>query len=87
MTSVNELESMGQRIALLRSSKGWSQAELAKIVSVSRMSVFNWENDAVPNIKPPHLMVLAKVLGTDPYYLVYGETRKPKHGWPMVPVK
>ena len=84
---MTDFESMGQRIAQLRAAKGWSQAELAKVLSVSRMSVFNWENDTCPNIKPPHLMVLAKVLGTDPYYLVYGNARQPKTGWPMVPVK
>jgi transcriptional regulator with XRE-family HTH domain len=85
--STSDLESMGQRIALLRSAKGWTQAELSRVMKVTRATVMNWENDSVPNIRPPHLMVLAKVLGTDPYYLVYGAARQPKDGWPMVPVK
>jgi transcriptional regulator with XRE-family HTH domain len=84
---MTDIETMGQRITLLRAAKGWSQAELGKILSVTRATVFNWENDSVANIRPRHLMVLAKVLGTDPYYLVYGDARKPREGWPMVPVK
>jgi transcriptional regulator with XRE-family HTH domain len=80
-------ETMGERIAQLRQSKNWTQTDLAKILRVTRMSVIQWETDITLNIRPNHLLTLAKVFGTDPYFLVYGAARQPKEGWPMVPVK
>jgi len=84
---MSESESMGQRIAVLRKARGWTQNELAKVLGVTGSAVLQWENDMTVNIRPPHLLTLSKVLGTDPYYLVWGGDRQPKGGWPMVPVK
>jgi transcriptional regulator with XRE-family HTH domain len=68
-------ETMGKRIARLRESKGWSQAELARKLGITRASVHQWENDSSPNIRPANLLALADLLGTDPYYLVHGPDR------------
>ena len=66
---------MGKRIARLRESKGWSQAELARKLGITRASVHQWENDSSPNIRPANLLALSDLLGTDPYYLVHGPDR------------
>jgi transcriptional regulator with XRE-family HTH domain len=72
-----DTETMGRRIARLREAKGWSQAELARRLGVTRASVHQWENDSSPNIRPVNLLALADILGTDPYYLVHGPDRSP----------
>jgi transcriptional regulator with XRE-family HTH domain len=78
-----ELDTMGMRICALRQARGLSQALLAETVGVTRAAVHAWENDSSPNIRPPNFLMLCKVLGTDPYYLVYGPSRQPKGGFPI----
>jgi transcriptional regulator with XRE-family HTH domain len=80
---VTEIETMGKRIGLLREARGLTQAQLAEVCGVTRAAAHSWENDATPNIRPPNLLMLAKVLGTDPYYLVFGPKREPKGGFPI----
>lgn len=36
---------LGERIAELRNQRGWTQAQLAKKLSVSSKTIKNWEND------------------------------------------
>lgn len=50
-----------------RRVKGWTQAELAKLVGVNVNSVQGWERGARP--RPKHLVALANVLGLDPLQL------------------
>jgi transcriptional regulator with XRE-family HTH domain len=72
-------ETMGQRITRLREAKGLSVAELAERVGVKRASVYQWETDVSPNIRPVNFVRLLEELGTDAYYLLWGpERRDPK---------
>ena len=63
--------SIGERIISLRKQRNISQAELARIMDVSRQAVSKWENDqAAPDtIK---LIQLADVLDTQVEYLATG---------------
>lgn len=75
-----EKETMGQRITRLREAKGLSVAELAEQVGVKRASVYQWEADVSPNIRPVHFVRLQEVLGTDAYYLLWGPDRRDPKG-------
>ena len=63
--------SVGDRIQQLRKDENLSQAELAKLVGVSRQAVSKWENgQSLPDsLKMIHL---AEVLKTDVEYLTTG---------------
>ena len=63
--------SIGERITTLRKERNISQAELARIMDVSRQAVSKWENDqtAPDTIK---LIQLADVLNTQVEYLATG---------------
>lgn len=63
--------SIGERITTLRKDRNISQAELARIMDVSRQAVSKWENDqtAPDTIK---LIQLADVLNTQVEYLATG---------------
>ena len=68
-------ETMGQRIKRLRQSRKWTQDELAGKVGVTLQAVSQWELDQTENVKLVPFLRLAKVLETDPHYLVFGPGR------------
>lgn len=64
---------LGMRIAILRISKGWSQAELARRIGVSTSAVGMYEQGR----REPSLGLLVRLaqeLGTTTDYLLMGET-------------
>ncbi len=69
------MESMGQRIKRLRESRKWTQTHLADLVGVTVSAVSQWELDQTENVKLVPFLRLAKVLETDPHYLVFGPER------------
>lgn len=73
-------ETMGQRITRLREAKGLSVAELAKRIGVKRASVYQWETDISPNIRPINFVRLLEELGTDANYLLWGPERLDPRG-------
>lgn len=75
--------SVGDRIAALRKERNITQAELARLLDISRQAVSKWENgQATPDtIK---LIQLAEVLETEVEYLATG--RKPVYQSPPVVV-
>lgn len=77
-------ETMGQRITKAMSMRNISQAKLAQICRVSRMTVHQWVKDT-SEPRPENLLTLAHVLGTDARYLVFGDNREPRGGFPAVP--
>nr|WP_171967263.1 S24 family peptidase [Candidatus Hamiltonella defensa] len=61
-----------ERIREQRKKLNMTQAHIAKLMNISRVSVTKWENG---NAKPggEHLQILAKVLACTPDWLLYGE--------------
>lgn len=71
------METMGDRIRVLRESKGWTQEELASRLSargakVSGNAVSQWERGETKNIKLRSFLVLVEELATTHEYLVHG---------------
>lgn len=63
---------IGQRIALMRKEKGYTQEQLASLLDVTGQAVSKWENGkAIPDAA--QLPVLAKVMGTSIDRLLTGE--------------
>ena len=74
-----DMETMGDRIKMLRESKDYTQAELGALVGVTKSAVCQWENGQTANIKLQTFLRLLDVLGTKYEYLVYGAA-KPSRG-------
>jgi transcriptional regulator with XRE-family HTH domain len=64
---------MGNRIRALREAEGLTQEELASAMGVTRAAVSMWESGLTQNIRPQHLLLLAKFFGVTPQFLVNGE--------------
>lgn len=71
------METLGSRIKQLREAKALTQLALAKQLGVTKSSVSQWETESTANIKLPVFLRLCRILGTDPYYLVFGNDRQP----------
>lgn len=69
------METMGQRIKRLREARKWTQGQLADLTGVTVSAVSQWELDSTKNVKLEPFLMLAKVLDTDPHYLVFGPDR------------
>lgn len=65
-------ENMSARLYRLRTSKGMSQAAVAKLIGVTRSTISQLESGLTKGPKPAHLIALAKVLDTTVDYLVHG---------------
>ena len=75
--------SIGERITALRKERNISQAELARLLDVSRQAVSKWENgQATPDTVK--LILISEVLGTEVEYLATG--RRPVYQSPPVVV-
>lgn len=66
------METIGDRIRILRTAKGWSQDKLAQSIGVSRVAVTKWENGDSKNLKLDNLMRLCELFFVSPEYLIYG---------------
>ncbi len=66
---------LNERIKHLRTARGLSQVELARMLNVTKQSVSNWEND---NIQPSIEMLvnLAKVFSVSSDYLLGLDNRR-----------
>jgi transcriptional regulator with XRE-family HTH domain len=63
---------MGERIRVLRESKGLTQEQLAAQLGVTKGAVHQWEKDLTKNIKNVTFLALSQVLGTTQEYLLFG---------------
>lgn len=63
--------SIGERITQLRTEQNIPQAELARLLDISRQAVSKWEND-LTSPDTIHLIKLADILDTDIEYLATG---------------
>lgn len=66
------MQTMGDRIRLLREAKGWSQAHLADLVGVTAGAISQWETGLTKNVKLETFLTLCSELGTNPHYLIFG---------------
>ena len=66
---------LNERIKQLRTERGLSQVDLAKILNVSKQSISNWEND---NIQPSieMLIKLSRVFSVSTDFLLGEDSRK-----------
>ena len=71
MESNSNLEAIGKRIAEQRQKKHLTQAELGKLVCVSREIINYWENGS-RDIKTGNIVLLAEALDTTCDYLLRG---------------
>ncbi len=74
------MDTLGSRIKQLRQARGLTQPQLGKLVGVTKSAISQWESEATANIKLPQFLELCRILGTDPYYLVFGNDRQPPAG-------
>lgn len=72
----DRMETMGDRIRMLRQSRGWTQEELGRRVGVHKVSVSQWETGSTANIKLQTVLALIEELGTTLEYLVHGPEQK-----------
>ena len=57
----------GEKLKNIREEKGYSQAGVAKLLNISKVSYFNWENGKTkPNQK--NLNLLSRLLGIKETY-------------------
>jgi DNA-binding XRE family transcriptional regulator len=70
-----EMETMADRIKMLREARGWSQVKLAELVGVTSGAVSQWESGLTENIKLKTFLKLCEALGTDTHYLIFGPER------------
>lgn len=68
----SSMETMGDRIRMLRQAKGLNQSQLADAVGVSREAVSQWESGSTENVKLQPFIRLYTFLDTSAEYLVHG---------------
>lgn len=62
--------SIGEKIKQAREMKGISQTELAKLIDVSKQSLYKYENNIIVNIPSEKIEKIAQVLDVSPAYLM-----------------
>ena len=60
----------GKRIKELREKRGMSQVDLADKISVSKQTLYKYENDIITNIPSDKIESIAKVFNISPAYLM-----------------
>jgi len=63
------MDTIGQRIKMLREKRGLSQSELSRRISVTPQAIQSLEADRNPNRKTKHMVGIAAALDFDPRYL------------------
>lgn len=71
-SAMENLETMGDRIRMLREAKGYTQTQLGDLCGVSKSAVSQWERNETANIKLQTFLTLLEVLGTRYEYLLKG---------------
>lgn len=62
--------SKGEKIKSLRESRGLSQVQLADLISVSKQTLYKYENNVVTNIPSDKIEAIATALNTTPQYIM-----------------
>ena len=85
--TIAPMETMGDRIRVLREAHALSCEALAEKIGVTRALVWQWEKDMVKGIRPENFIRLCHVLGVAPEYLIWGPGREPSADPDQKPVK
>lgn len=67
------MKTLAEKVTYLRTSKGWTQGELAAAVGVSQGSIGNIESGIRENPRAATVLGIAKAFGVDPGWLQSGE--------------
>lgn len=70
MKGGDNLESIGSRIKKLREERNMTQDDLAKIASVTRQTIFKYENELITNIPSDKIEKIAAALNVGPNVLM-----------------
>lgn len=62
--------SVGSRIKEARESKGMSQVSLADKISVSKQTLYKYENDIITNVPSDKIEAISKALNVSPQYIM-----------------
>jgi transcriptional regulator with XRE-family HTH domain len=68
------METMGDRIARRRKETGLRQQQIADKLGIVRQTVSLWENGHTHDMHGRHLRDLAKILGVEPDWILYGDS-------------
>ena len=72
------VESMGDRIKMLRRSQSLSMEAMGKIVGISAAAIAQWESGATTGIRPDNFLRFCAYFGADPYWVCFGEEQDPR---------
>ena len=64
------------RIKAVRKERGLIQADIAKLLGVSRATASQWESGEIKNLKLDHFFALCKVLNVNPEWLATGKGQR-----------
>ena len=83
------METKGERIRRLREARNLTQPALAKLLismgapaTLTKAAIHKWETGDTMDMKNETFILLAKALGTDPEYLLWGQDRSPQETRP-----
>ena len=69
----------GQRLAELRKSTGFSQAQLGEKLGFSQRAIASWEMRETTSLRPDQIILLAEVLNVSVDFLITGNKHKDKN--------
>lgn len=72
---IMDTQTFAERIKQAREARGWTQAQLAARIGVSRPTISQWEAGQTDKVKGAHLLAAARALDRDPNWLFSGESR------------
>lgn len=70
---LDAMKTLAEKVAHLRTAKGWTQGELAAAVGVTQGSIGNIESGIRENPRAATILGIAKVFGVSPQWLSTGE--------------
>jgi|SRR5581483_3312501 len=72
------MQTMGDRIKMLRSSQSLSLEALGAIIGVSAAALSQWETGQTKGIRPENFLRFCAHFGADPYWLCFGDEGDPR---------
>lgn len=73
----------GERIRQLRTSAGYTQTELGKMIGVTPQTVFKYEEGIVTNIPLDRIEAMAQIFSVEPAYIAGWDEELPSNAVPL----